>query len=174
MVVRKPTLEVAMSRFLLCILSLLICTSLVNADENKPTPEAIQKKLDEVKQAELNIQKEPTLPEEEPQSNTKSAEEEAILKIRPTETNPKPCVGLSVEELSFAHSLDPVRRKAFCTQFSAEQRMIAMNMVGKSDSEGNLLTPESAFDVVAEQHDIHIPNVPGEDLNKEPETSTTP
>jgi hypothetical protein len=55
------------------------------------------------------------------------------------------CNKLSADEQNFAYQImDPNNKSMFCTQFTAQQRQQAMQMMGKTDASGNMMTADMA------------------------------
>lgn len=164
-----------------CLLTVFLSGSLAYGDNQNSTSPKIQKKIAEP------FQKQPTLPkdasttdemkildevekETAPSEELPETTEEKILEKTKKEIEDAPkkktFEDLTPAEQAFANNLGPTHKKVFCFTFSANERSLAMNMVGKTDSKGNLVTPTHAVDIVAAESDIPIPFIEIEDLNE--------
>jgi hypothetical protein len=55
------------------------------------------------------------------------------------------CSQMSVDEQNFAAQLTDMNNKMmFCSQFTAQQRQMAMQMMGQTDAAGNMITADQA------------------------------
>lgn len=157
-----------------CLITVFLSGSLAYADDQSSVSPEIQKKLDAIEQAEERIHQQltPTAPKELPAT----LEEQLLEKVEkgaPVTARTNPCDSLPPEEQAFANNLGPAHKKVFCSKFSSNARKIAMRMVGKHDSKGNIITPMLAVDIVATEHDIVVPFIEIESLMEERE-STSP
>ena len=163
-----------MKFLLFSFITVFLSSSLIYGNGQDSVSPEIQKKLDTVQQAEERIKQQ--TPYHSPQQQTPASkgastkeipsnvEEQILEKVdkeppkQPIITTPaNPCDALSEEEQGFANSLGPAHKKAFCSKFSPNLRKMAMNMVGKRDSKGVIITPTRAVVLLAAEHDIVIP-----------------
>jgi hypothetical protein len=59
--------------------------------------------------------------------------------------NQPDCTKLTADEQNFANQLNDMNNKSmFCTQFTPQQRQQAMQMMGQTDTSGNMMTADQA------------------------------
>ncbi len=129
------------------------------ADEPKGLSPQVEQKIQNALDAEKKIHTPPELPEDN--SLPPLTPESYLPQNQLPDQTPDACSALSEEEIKFANSLDPIRKEVFCKTFSLDMRKMAMNMVGRRTAAGDFLTPVAAFDLVAKENDILIPDLPG-------------
>jgi len=59
------------------------------------------------------------------------------------------CGSLSADEQAFAKQLSSANQNMFCSKFSSAQRTTAMQMTGKADASGNMMTADQSVQKVA-------------------------
>ncbi len=64
------------------------------------------------------------------------------------------CSMLPADQQTFASQLNASNKMMFCNQFSPDQRMSAVNMMGTADSSGTKMTADQAVSKVATMHNI--------------------
>lgn len=66
-----------------------------------------------------------------------------------TKAAPSDCSQMSADEQDFANQLmDMKNRSMFCSQFTAQQRQQAMQMMGQTDASGNVMNADQAVQQV--------------------------
>ena len=136
-------------------------------------PETAEQILEEI---EKKSSKQPSTT---PKGESKTTEDLIIEELKKKESKhsgaapqENPCDSLSQEEQAFANTLGPSHKKVFCKKFSLNLRKMAMNMTGKVDAKGGIISPSRAVDIVATEHDIDIPFTETENWKKEAQPTT--
>ena len=63
------------------------------------------------------------------------------------------CTKLTADEQNFAYQIMDMNNKSmFCTQFTSQQRSQAMQMMGKTDAAGNIMTADMAVKQVMQNN----------------------